>query len=342
MKGKIATTTDTRQTFTITLTGSDIIELLRLAGHKVPERAEVSFHVPGGGDYSNMAVDVEEESPVVIRWEGPPKFHKMLNRSQKEKAMQVNLLSYQPDALELLIYTKNTRLKSQLTLDDIKAWPIYKKMEHLEYMLGTIQSSWEFVDYAFEIKGVTRAFTHQLVRTRSASYAQEAMRVVKADRAFLPPNEALDGNLQMLYNDGMNTAYEYYETMINSGAPTQDARGLLPTNVLTSIMCKMNLRTLSHMAELRLCTRSQGEYQGVFKEMRARVIEVHPWAEQFMQVYCAKHGTCYFPHYKECPIKQFTIAPEQLKEHTDRIKAAWNETNYEAVPVLVNKEGMTK
>ena len=85
--------------------------------------------------------------------------------------MKVKLISYTQDALELLLLTKNTRLANDglLTLDDIKGWSHDKKMQHIGYMRDTIQSSWEFVDYTFKISGVSRAFTHQLVRTRTAS-----------------------------------------------------------------------------------------------------------------------------------------------------------------------------
>jgi hypothetical protein len=86
--------------------------------------------------------------------------------------------------------------------------------------------------------------------------------------------------------------------------------GVVGWYVATAIIGKFNLRTLSHMAALRLCTRTQGEYQDVFQQMRARVVEVHPWAEPFLRVHCARHGVCAFPHYKECPIKGPIFNPD--------------------------------
>jgi thymidylate synthase ThyX len=81
--------------------------------------------------------------------------------------VNVTLINYTPDALETLIFTKNTRLRMSATgLDEIREWPEEKKAKELEYMKNTIQSSWEFVDYVFLISDVTRAFTHQLVRHR--------------------------------------------------------------------------------------------------------------------------------------------------------------------------------
>ena len=93
--------------------------------------------------------------------------------------MKVTLLSYTPDALELLLFTKQTRLtQSPGLLAEIKGWPEERKMAELKYMLGTIQSSWEFITYVFDIDGVSRAFTHQFVRHRQGSYAQQSQRTV--------------------------------------------------------------------------------------------------------------------------------------------------------------------
>ena len=95
--------------------------------------------------------------------------------------MKVDLISCTPDALELLIFTKESRLGNNVTLTDILNWPREKKVETLDYMLKTIKGSFEFVDYVFHIQDVSRAFTHQLVRTRTASFQQESMRAVKKD-----------------------------------------------------------------------------------------------------------------------------------------------------------------
>ena len=93
--------------------------------------------------------------------------------------MKVTLVNYTSDAKDLLLFTKNTRLMNvPNAYDMIKDWEEEKKQEELDYMLKTIKSSWEFIDYVFEIRDVTRAFTHQFVRNRLGSYAQQSQRTV--------------------------------------------------------------------------------------------------------------------------------------------------------------------
>jgi flavin-dependent thymidylate synthase len=254
--------------------------------------------------------------------------------------MNVNLLDHTDRALELLLYTKNTRLQGGQTLYDIWQWPEEKKLEHLAYMRDTIKSSWEFVNYTFEISGVTRAFTHQLVRTRNGRYAQESMRTVDVSEAEVKiPDGSYEG--REYFGEVSDAIMDDYKYLIEQGMPPQDARGILPTNVCTSIIAQFSLRTLHEMAGVRLCTRTQGEYQDVFRAMKAAVVEVHPWADDFIQVACVNTGVCVFPRYKECPIQQYTYTDHEAKHDGVRakIKQRWEENRHEAVPVA--KDGVT-
>jgi thymidylate synthase ThyX len=243
----------------------------------------------------------------------------------------VSLLSYTEDALDILIYTKDTRLHSVRTLDHVHEMSEEDKLEQLEYMLKTIQTPFEFVDYIFRISRISRATTHQMVRTRTASFQQESMRAADVrDHSWSGPKDHA-------YNEAILFSIEEYANFIDNGMPIQDARGVLPTAIHTSILMKANLRTLSQMANHRLCVRTQGEYQMVFREMRHLILEVHPWAEPLLRPQCGQTGVCAFPNYKKCPIQPFTVTPE--KEQMDRINRKWQSTFHEANPVA--KDGRT-
>jgi flavin-dependent thymidylate synthase len=198
--------------------------------------------------------------------------------------MKVQLISYTDDAVNLLLFTKNTRLMND---DDayaqIAEWPQEKKQEELDYMLQTIRSSWEFIDYTFNIRDVSRGFTHQFVRTRQASYAQQSQRTVDMSGFgyYTPTRIAENEVAKALYDEAMRMINDSYQAL-REIVPAEDARGILPTNIHTNIVAKFNLRTLSEMAKSRLSPRAQGEYQEVFKLMVSEVVAVHPWAEPFL------------------------------------------------------------
>jgi flavin-dependent thymidylate synthase len=199
--------------------------------------------------------------------------------------MKVTLISTTPEARELLIFTKSTRLTmSPGLMDEIRAWPEEKKLAELDYMANTIPSSWEFVDYVFMIEGVSRAFTHQFVRSRNGSYAQQTMRVLNMGEYDYVMTDRVNNDIQArgivdIVNENIRLGYN---KLIELGLPAEDARGILPTNISTNIVAKFNLRSFVDLAKSRTGGRTQNEYQKVMNSMCDEVLRVHPWAEKFL------------------------------------------------------------
>ena len=187
----------------------------------------------------------------------------------------------------VLAYTKATRLEQGAnTRAKIVAMSSQALADELAYMADTIPSSWEFVDYTFEILNVTRAFTHQFVRTRTGSYAQQTMRLLEKKQftyrvppKLLAPDKA---NARRIYEGCMANIQEQYDSLLRLGVAAEDARGVLPTNIHTNIIAKFNLRTLAEMARSRTGGRTQDEYREVVGLMVARVIEACPWTDKFL------------------------------------------------------------
>ena len=187
-------------------------------------------------------------------------------------------------AARLLAYTKNTRLEQGLeTRAQFSTMTEEKLKEELDYISKTLRSSWEMIDYVFEIRGVSRAFTHQLVRTRTGSYAQQAQRVVDMGSFdTVIPDTINDANKRHVWEKCMDAISESYRTLQAMGVPNQDCRGVLPTNVQTNIIAKFNLRTMADLIGKRKNLRAQGEYADVARAMEAAILAVHPWAEPFL------------------------------------------------------------
>ena len=206
--------------------------------------------------------------------------------------MDVNLIDFtgfgHPDPLfaaRKLAYTKNTRLEQVPSgFGKFADMPVDELMQELSYVANTIRSSWEFVGYTFQVVGVTRAYTHQQVRTRvGASFAQQAQRVVNlGDFETLVPESVREVDDGAAWADLMAHVSETYKTYNAAGVPNQDCRGVLPTNVLTNIIIQVNLRTLADLLAKRKNLRAQGEYADVVLGMEREVLRVHPWAEPFL------------------------------------------------------------
>jgi len=218
--------------------------------------------------------------------------------------MRVSLIEFTSNAAELLIFSKRTRLHmSADSYREIFSMSEEDKQKELSYIFNTIGSSWEFVDYTFMINDVSRAFTHQLVRHRAGvSFAQQSQRTVDMSGFNYHSSGATEKS--EIYHQEMNRIRLAYNEMIDQGIPPEDARGILPTNVLTNILMKINLRALSDMLKVRLCYRSQGEFRSVAEELRRKVVEVHPWTGNILAPTCKRFGYCQFPNFTDCPRKQ--------------------------------------
>lgn len=205
--------------------------------------------------------------------------------------MQVTLIDYTGAgssdpwyAARLLVYTKNTRLtQGKETRDIINAMSPEDLLKELSYMANTIRSSWEFVNYTFEIQGVTRAFTHQLVRTRNASYAQQAQRVVDMSVfETLIPDTVVKAGKEDVWRKFMKKCALVYKELKDVGIPSQDCRGVLPTNIHTNIIGQFNLRCLADLCGKRINLRAQDEYAEVMSMMVIEATQIHPWIYPFI------------------------------------------------------------
>lgn len=189
-------------------------------------------------------------------------------------------------AADLLIFTKNTRLTmSGEGLSAIKAWPEERKRAELEYMAGTIPSSWEFAELVFAVRGVSRATTQQMTRTRTASFAQQSQRVADLEGVDVvnPFDPAAEPAEHEFFEHAAGGSLTAYHQLVEGGAPKEDARGLLPMNVESTIVCKYNLRTFVDLVRARESIRAQGEYRDVVADMKRLVLDAWPWAAPFFE-----------------------------------------------------------
>lgn len=208
-----------------------------------------------------------------------------------------------------------------------------------------LQAPFEFVDFHFMIEGVTRSFTHQMVRQRTAVFAQESLRFAVKDgideEVALPPSLAGlkdDHPWVVLWQQAVNRVDDIYCALIDAGMPAEDARGLLPHNITTRLHYKTNLRNLMEHAGNRLCTQAQFEWRLVWlqivqaiREYRAPVwdtgTEMNDWqyetlANLFRPI-CYLTGKCEFKadFDRACSIRNRVDANHEA----GRASSEWNE-----------------
>lgn len=185
---------------------------------------------------------------------------------------KVHLLWMSPDPLGAIAATCKMYLGE--VVRDLEEVTDGERLRFLQQVTRTkLKAPFEFVKFHFMLEGVTRAFTHQLVRQRTAAYAQESLRfAVKEDMPVaLPPSIPPGSPTEDIWNEAIEDIQSAYSHLVNSGIPAEDARGLLPHNVLTRVHYTTDLRALLDHAGNRLCTQAQFEWRIVFSQIAAAI-----------------------------------------------------------------------
>lgn len=219
--------------------------------------------------------------------------------------MNVNLVSYTPNPDQVCEMACRTCTSADCP-DIITA---VNKTNALRKALDSgHESVAEHAVFTFQIEGISRACSHQLVRHRLASYSQQSQRYVTNDEhSYVIPDKVVEcdkitwnpifkdymnDSMEDIFMDIMDMCYDFYDFMIDNGIPMEDARYILPNACCTNITVTMNARELRHFLKLRLCNRAQWEIHELAVRMLACVIDIAPVLFEGVGPKCKMEGKC--------------------------------------------------
>lgn len=151
-----------------------------------------------------------------------------------------------------------------------------ERLEERGARVGTGDLLWHG-GFTFSVSGVSRAFTHQLVRHRVAVYSQQSQRFVRVAKGAwygLPPT--LPDELRDEYCSFMEEVASFYHKLLGRGARKEDARFVLPNSTLTHITMTAPAWEYLKLYSLRLDPAAQWEIRGVCWAMLALSMTVEP------------------------------------------------------------------
>ena len=79
-----------------------------------------------------------------------------------------------------------------------------------------------------------------------------------------------------IWDDAMENAEQYYNTLIAGGMKNEDARKVLPNSCATTIFMKVNLRELRHIYALRSASSAYPEMRELMRLMKIEIDKVLP------------------------------------------------------------------
>jgi thymidylate synthase (FAD) len=217
--------------------------------------------------------------------------------------MNVKLIGFTPNPEKIpAMAAMLTHSKSKP--EDLQKAPEKKLNAVLEEVLKLGHTSViEHTSFTFAISDVSRSLTHQLVRHRIASYAQQSQRYVD----FIEPNyvtpPTIIKNIEMkkAYEETMTIIWKQYNKLLEMGIPAEDSRFILPNAVCTNIMVTMNARSLLNFFELRCCQHAQWEIRELANKMLKEVKKVAPIIFKNAGPTCKTKNICH-ENKRDCPL----------------------------------------
>lgn len=129
-----------------------------------------------------------------------------------------------------------------------------------------------------------RGVTHEIVRHRLASYAQESTRYCNYSKdkfgnelTFIKPLFWEEGSAQYkLWYNMCEEAEQAYMALINAKATPQEARSVLPNSLKTEIVVTMDVREWRHFMKLRCAPDAHPQMREVALEILRQFRESTP------------------------------------------------------------------
>lgn len=189
------------------------------------------------------------------------------------KKPYVKLVSISPNILETVRWAADVS-RIRIGDDPVKYCERFTREELEEFFLRLLRESFgtplEYVSCVLYLDNVSRAAQQQISRTRvGVAFSIESMRVVPKENFatqmlyHVPDRIANDPEKFKEFHQSMLDIEKEYNRLIAEGVEVEDARGILPLNIFSTITMSINLRSLFHMIFSRTCAKAQGEVHDI-------------------------------------------------------------------------------
>lgn len=154
----------------------------------------------------------------------------------------------------------------------------FSKEDLEDYFVNLIKDTFstplEYVSTVWYLDNVSRAAQQQITRHRvGTAFSIESMRVVPKENFasrmlyHVPDRIANDPEKFKEFHQSMLDIEKEYNRLISEGVEVEDARGILPLNIFSTITMSINLRALIHLVLSRSCYKAQGEVHEIAEMM---------------------------------------------------------------------------
>lgn len=248
----------------------------------------------------NFSTDTEEKFRT---WEEHLDHHKITQERYDQfikeylgglTKMKVKLLSWSNN-IELAIITFiNQTWGATTTLDGYREQEIAMMVE-MALNGETLPTVLEAIKFTFQIEGISRACSHQLVRTRIGSgFSQKGMcDVYYGDIDYVIPATIEAVGKTKEYLELMEKCSAFYRELFEAGVPFQDARFVIPQAATTTLVWTVDFLALKNFCSQRLQNFMQWEINTLARMIREEIRMVYPLCAEVLKPRCEITKTCH-------------------------------------------------
>lgn len=182
-----------------------------------------------------------------------------------------------PEPLKLIELIGRTCYKSECKITETSAYDFVDmllKKKH-EAVIEHVSATVKFI--------TDRGVTHEIVRHRVASYAQESTRYCNyskdkfgAELTFIKPEEIGQYESLDIWKQAMYETEKAYLNLIMNGASAQIARSVLPNSLKTELIMSANLREWRHFIRLRGSSEAHPQIRALTLNLLEQLREMIP------------------------------------------------------------------
>lgn len=155
----------------------------------------------------------------------------------------------------------------------------------------------------YQISNLDRKDSHQVVRSRIASFSQQSQRYVDfSDEVPFNPDQVVRNNPEAMeiFERIFGIVSASANKLTEMGLSSDNVRGIYPNNTVTELICTMNYRELIHVFNERCCALASDRYRhmanDLLSQMRSRIPFIFN-VENGIGAKCEKYHIC--PESKE-------------------------------------------
>ena len=194
-----------------------------------------------------------------------------------ETSVRVTLLAKSPNPTAMTATAARTCYSARTPDEIAERW-----QERADDMLRTVDrvraaghhSTMEHNIYVFGVTGLSRAATHQLVRHRHLQFDQQSQRYLafkNGEFPYVKPKRVASiPELSQKFDELMAQMGKVYRALLDAGAPSEDARFVLPNAAASNLVVSGNARAWYDFLTLRTCNMAQWE----IREMSFQVLRI--------------------------------------------------------------------